>query len=367
MLNLFKNKIESSWGFHVTERHMRYVEIEGNENNWKISRIGKLDLPPNVVDNGFPLVKDHKLFKEAIKQLCQKTFPTPSKSPYVIVNLAEELAFSRIIQVPHLEKNEIDEALKWEAESNIPLPIDKVYLAWESLPADVAKTNLENGQKKESLVLAAATKNIVDDLIKSLKESDLVPVAIESESPALVRSLAQTQTYPNPEVPLIIINLREHYTHIIAVNSKAVVLSATSDNCSEDFDLAIQSAFKITRQDTEKFRQKIGWNQNEEFGKKLVEATLNPFNALKKDITGAMSFFTDKIGKDVQGLLLTGEKLSKWNSFDKYLQKEIGIPVQWQSDWRQGVWPANCPYVTEEKEEYNIAIGLALRKLEGDI
>lgn len=364
MLNLFKSKIENSWGFHITERHMRYVEIEGNESNWKISRIGKLDLPPGVVDNGFPLVKDHKLFKEMVRQLCSKTYPTPSRSPYVIVNLAEELAFSRVIQMPYLEKNEINEAIKWEAESNIPLPIDKVYLSWEKLNG---AGDEKNPKKKQTLLLAAAAKNIVDDLVKSLGECDLVPVAIESESTALVRSLSQTQTYPVPEVPLIILNLREHYTHIIAVDSKAVVLSATSDNCSEKFDTAIESAFKINRADSEKFRKNIGWNPTEQFGKQLIEVTYSQFSALKKDISGALSFFSNKLGKDARGILLTGEKLSKWKGFDKFLAQEINIPVQWQSDWRSGVWPANCPYVNEEKEEYNIAIGLALRKLEGEI
>ena len=367
MFNLFKSKIENSWGFHITERHMRYVEIEGNKSNWRISRIGKLDLSPNVVDNGFPLVKNHEAFKDAIKQLRSKTFPNPSKSPYVIVNLAEELAFSRVIQTPHLEKNEIDEALKWEAESNIPLPIDKVYLAWEPLPVDNTQTNSVAGQKKESLLLAAALKNIVDDLVGSLEESGLIPVVIESESTALVRSLSQTQSFPSADIPIMILNLREHYTHIIAFDSRVVTLSTTTENCSEKFDSDIESTFKITREDSEKYRQKIGWNFNDEFGKKLIEATAMPFSALKKDIGSAMSFFENKTGKSLRGILLTGEKLSKWNAFDKFLEKEVGVPVEWQSDWSPKIWPANCPYAKEEKEEYNIAIGLALRKLEGEL
>lgn len=368
MLNLFKSKIENSWGFHITERHLRYVEIEGTESNWRIIRIGKLELPPDIVNNGYPLVKDHKLFRDAVKQLCAKTFPNAAKSPYVIVNLAEELAFSRVIQVPRLEKNEIEEAIKWEAESNIPLPIDKVYVSWEYLPETTALVNTAGSLvKKQSLLLAAAAKNVVDDLITALKESDLIPVAIESESSALVRSLSQTQSYPKENVPLIIVNLREHYTHIIAVDSKAVMLSATSDNCSEDFDTAIGNAFKISPQDVENYRKKIGWNEANEFGRKLIEATVNPINALKKDINSAISFFAEKIGKEAQGILLTGEKPSKWNSFDKCLEKELGITVRWQSDWRPNIWPPNCTYVTEEREEYNIAIGLALRKLEGEI
>jgi type IV pilus assembly protein PilM len=185
MFNLFKTKINKSWGLHITDRHLRAIEIVGDQQNWRIERIGKIEFPPGTRENG--LIKNPPVFQEAVKQLRAKTFPSPLRSPNVVVNLAEEHAFSRIIQTPPLEEAEMSEAIQWEAESNIPLPIDKVYLAWETL------SSKENN--KNQVLLTATTKNIVDDLIKNLKLASLSPVMIESESAARVGSHFKTRKH----------------------------------------------------------------------------------------------------------------------------------------------------------------------------
>jgi len=358
MLNLFKTKINSSWGLHITDRHLRSVEISGDrKKGWHIERIGKVDLPLGLVENG--LIKNPEILKNFFTQLKDKTFPSPQKSSVVIVNLAEEHIFSRVIQMPPMTKEEMDEAIQWEAESNIPLPIEKVYLSWEPLENAV--------DQKNSVLLTATPKNIIDDLTKTLAAAKLTPIAIEPESTALLRSLSQTQSAASFEAPLLIVNLREYCTHIIAFDSKVTALCTTSEHASQGFDAAIENTFKIKKEDAEKFRQRIGWNTNEELGRKLIEATASALSVLKKDIGGAMSFFNNKSGKDIKKILLTGEKRGKWNGFEKHLEKEIGVPVEWQADWNPSIWPTNCPYVTEEKEEYNIGVGLALRKLEEEI
>jgi len=358
MLDLFKTKINKAWGLYITDRHLRFIEVGGDPKKWKISCVGKINLAPGTVENG--LIKNGELLKNALERLRNEAFPAPIKSPYVIVNLAEEHSFSRIIQLPPLAKNEFDEAIKWEVESNIPLPVEKVYISWQLLPKK------DTAEKKESVFLAATPKNIIDNLLEILRSAKLIPVAIESESTALIRSLAQTQSFPPPEIPLMVVNLKEYCSHIIVFSSRVVILSTTSENSSQKFDAAIENAFRIKQEDAEKFRQRIGWNMNEELGRKLIEATEIPFSALQKDIAGSISFFSSNSGKEIKEILLTGEKYHKWKDFDKYLEKEMGLPVKWHGGWNPNIWPLNCPYVTEEKEEYNIAIGLALRKLEED-
>jgi len=362
MFRLFKCQTNYSWGLHIADHHLRCVEVDGDQNNWRIVRLGKIDLPEGLVQNG--LIQNSQVFQEAVRALCAKTFPAPGKSPYVLVNLAEEHVFSRVIQTPPLSRKETDEAIKWEAESNIPLPIEKVYLSWEPLPAKNNPLAPAESVKKNYVLLSAVSKDIVDYLLKTLREAGLKPVAVEAESGSLMRGLHETQSFPSAGIPILIVNLREYFTSIIAFDSQVVVLSTTSDNCSSKFDAALMESFKIKIEECEKFRHQIGWNPNDEFGKKLIEATAAEFANLKKGVSGALSFFENKSGKKIEGVLLAGEKMSKWTLFDKFLEKEIGLPVKWQSGWNPKIWPANCPYVTDEKEEYNIGIGLALRKLD---
>ncbi|MBM3256389.1 MAG: hypothetical protein FJZ04_02895 [Candidatus Moranbacteria bacterium] len=356
--NVRRLKIQKAWGLHITARHLRGLNIKRRSNGlWKVEALGKVDLPEGVSKEG--LIKKLDIFAQCASELRKKAFPLPLKNTGVIVNLPEEHVFSRMIEMPNLKTEEMEEAIRWEAESNIPLPMEKVYLYWEVLPA------LPAGDKIPVL-LSAVSKNVVDELVKSLNLAKLTPLIIESESAALMRSLFFNGSFATADGPFIVLNLKEHYTHIIAFDSRIVKLSTTIENSSKNFDQTIMDAFKITDLEAEKFRQKIGWNDQEELGRKLIEATQNPFSALKRNVESVISFYRNKTdGKEIKSILLTGEKKSKWSFFDRFLEKEMGFPVNWQNNWDPQIWPNKCPFVNPlESEEHNVAIGLALRKYE---
>ena len=352
--NLYHSKIKSSWGLHITSRHLRAIKVAQKGKSWRIETVSKLDLPKGVVDMG--VILDNVNFIKFLEELKHKVLPESLKSPYITTNLSEVHAFFRTINMPELSPEEMEEAVYWEAESNIPLPVEKVYLAWDKLP--------EKENNKLTVLISATPKSVIDQLIGSLKRAKLIPLIIEPESAALLRGLTLTNSLPILDAPILILDLKEHYTHIIAFDAKVVRLSTTSEHCSVNFDLALAEAFKIKEEEAEKYRQRIGWNEQEELGRKLIEATSNAFQNLKKDILSAVSFYGNKSNRDIKQIVLTGEKKSKWLGFDRFLEKEIGLPVDWQKVWNPEIWPSKSPYLDEENEEYNIAIGLALRKLE---
>ena len=355
--DLYRSKIQKAWGLHITSRHLRGLDLRSRNNHWSIKTLGKVDLPEGTCQEG--LIKKIDAFRECLGELRGKAFPLPLKNNGVIVNLPEEHIFSRTIEMPKMEAKEMAEAIRWEAESNIPLPMEKIYLHWEIIGAGQT-------EGKVPVYLSAVSKNVVDSLMAGLKSVNLTPFVIEAESAALVRSLFFNCSLTSSGGPFIILNLKEHYTHVIAFDTQIVKLSTTIENSSKSFDQAIMSTFKITDLETAKFRQKIGWNDQEELGRKLIEATQVPFSALKKNIESAISFFRNKAeGKGIKEILLTGERKSKWSYFDRFLSKELGFPASWQKNWEPQIWPSQCPFVNAlESEEYNVAIGLALRKFE---
>lgn len=355
MFDLFKNKIQKSWGLHISDRHIRCAEINGG-GNWKISKLGKINLPENTVENG--VIKNPEIFISSLQELLKNVYPSKFHSPYVIVKLAEEHTFYRTIELPEMESKEIEEAIQWEAESNIPLPLEKVYLSWEILP--------DKKDKKVSILLAATIREAIDSLLDVLKKVKIQALIVEPESAALVRSLAETDPELFESNPILVLNLKEHYTHIIAFHSKVVRLSTITEVSSNDFDSALQNKLKIKEEEANQIRKQVGWNESNQLYKKFIDVTSTPFNELKKEIEISLSFYRDKNGEEIKQILLTGEIKDKWPGFDKYLEKSLGLPVKWQNQWPQEKLIPNCPYVDQGEEEYNIVVGLALRKLEGE-
>lgn len=350
----FKKELSKSWSLHLTNLHLRLIEITGRKDAWKISRIGKTELSPGTVENG--VVKSKEEFFRKLEKLKLETFPGPPKGHQILTNINEEYAFFRTVQMPKMSEKEIEEAIRWEAESNIPLPIDKVHLAWEVIK--------DLGNNKISVLLAATPQNIIEEKIAIFKEFGLTCLVVEPESVALCRALAVKDRNLFSTDPIIILNLKEHYTHIIVFDSEIIHLSTISEVSSENFDASIGRIFNIKLDEVEKFRQKVGWQPEIDLGKKLIETTSLVFSSLKREIGSAVSFYKDKTGKDIKKVLLTAEKPSKWNGFDKFLAQETGIDVRWQTPWKAEIWPSKYPLSEKDNEEFNIAIGLALRKFE---
>ncbi len=350
----FKKELSRSWSLHLTNLHLRLVEIVGKKDAWKISRIGKIDLSPGTVENG--VVKNKEEFFRKLKKLELETFPNAPKSRRIITNINEEYAFFRTVQMPKMSETEIEEAIRWEAESNIPLPIDKVHLAWEVIK--------DLGDNKISVLLAATPQNIIEEKINVFGEFGLTCLVVEPESVALCRALAVKDHDLFLNEPIIILNLKEHYTHIMVFDSEIIHLSTISEVSSENFDTSISRSFNIKLEETEKFRQKVGWQPEVELGQKLIETTGLVFSSLKREIGSAVSFYKDKTSKDIKRILLTAERPSKWTNFNNFLAKESGLEVRWQSPWSKEIWPNKYPLSEQDNEEFNIAIGLSLRKFE---
>ncbi len=350
----FNGKLSRSWALHLTNLHLRLIEIKGKKEAWQVSRVGKIDLPPGVIDNG--VIKDRESFAKYFEKLKRETFPSAPKNIEVITNINEEYTFFRTVQMPKMSETEIEEAIKWEAESNIPLPVEKVYLSWEIIK--------NVGENKISILLAATPKNIIDEKIKIFKEIGLDCLVVEPESVALCRGLATKENFLASPAPIIILNLKEHYTHIIVFDSGIIHLSTISEVSSNNFDDSISKVFNIKTTEAEKFRQKIGWQEESELGHKLVEVTGLLFSSLRREIGSAVSFYKDKTGKDISEILLTAEIPSKWKGFDHYLSEKTGVKVRWQQLWDPKIWPEKYSGSEKENEEFNIAIGLALRKFE---
>ena len=213
------------------------------------------------------------------------------------------------------------------------------------------------------MLLAATPKTVIDKLFSALSEAHLEPIVIEPDSVALVRTLIQTDPTVL-ETPTLFVNLKEHYTQIVAFDSEVVKLSTTCEIASQDFDKAIETKFKIGPTEAEKIRKEVSWNEQNDLAKQLQEVLSSPLLALKKEINDALSFYQSNFDKEIKKIILIGEKKNKWPGFDVFLSNQLGLSISWQKDWDKKKWPNKCPFASEETAEFNISIGLALRRLD---
>jgi len=159
----------------------------------KVEKWASLPLEPGLVSQG--LIVDEAQIADRVKQLFKDT---GAKTNKVITALSGHDSLYRIITLPELPEAVLPEAVRREAQRTIPTPLEEVYFSYQRLPSS----------KGESRVfLATFPRNLVDALVRTLRQAGVKPYIMDLAPLALSR-------IPN-EPRAIIVNVRLDHLDVI--------------------------------------------------------------------------------------------------------------------------------------------------------
>jgi type IV pilus assembly protein PilM len=140
----------------------------------RVEKWASLPLEAGLVNHG--LITDPARVAERLKELFKlKKVPMGR----VIAGISGHNSVFRIITLPELPDDVLPEAVKREAKRAIPVPLEEVYLSYQTIPTI----------RGETLVfLAAFPRNIVDTLRQTLQRAGLNPYVMDLAPLALCRT-----------------------------------------------------------------------------------------------------------------------------------------------------------------------------------
>jgi len=151
---------------------------------WTLAARGKrpqkwasMPLEPGLVNSG--VVQEQDAVASKIKELWQTEKIEARK---VIAGVSGINCLYRLVILPELPKDLLPEALKREAARILAVPLEQLYLSWQTLPT----------LKGETLVyLTASPKNSVDALISTLRKAGLNPYIMDLKPMSLARTITE--------------------------------------------------------------------------------------------------------------------------------------------------------------------------------
>jgi len=131
------------------------------------------------------LVKNAVVLKEAevaakVKQLF-KILKVRTKK--VILGISGLHCLSRPIILPQLPDEMLDEAVRREAKRALPVPLEQLYLSWQTVPAPPGKTQV---------FLVAIPCNTADAMFRTLHQAGLKPYLMDLKPLSLARAARET-------------------------------------------------------------------------------------------------------------------------------------------------------------------------------
>jgi Tfp pilus assembly PilM family ATPase/Tfp pilus assembly protein PilN len=135
------------------------------------------------------------------------------KTSFVAVGLPEIAAFNRVLTLPDLPLEELDDAVRWQSESLLPMSPREAYLDWMLLEKD---------KKSLRVLVVALPAKLVEDYAKILTSLGFQPVAFEPTSLSLARLAAPG------EKSTLVIEVREKEAILVIVGpAQEIELTST--------------------------------------------------------------------------------------------------------------------------------------------
>lgn len=307
----------------------------------------------------FSLASEAEVDMKSLSAAFRKFFDTyPFTTRQVAVALPESSIFTRVISLPKMSEKELKNAMKWEAEQYVPVPLAEVSMDYQILGPDTAP-----GEKGEtmSVLLVAAPKTMVQKYMTLLKEAKLDPVALESETLAVARStVGNDASHP----PTLIVNLGATTTDLSVVSRGSLQFTRSISTGGEALARAISQALGFDLQQSEEYKKTYGLDESRLEGK-VMKAIKPVFDVIVEEIKRSINFYNGHhVNNPLKRVVLCGGTASL-PGIIVYLAATLDVEVALSNPWRR----VNAPAKFSEKEleengpSFSVAVGLALKEL----
>ena len=333
-------------GIDIGVGSIKVVVMNKNGDKYALEAIGE------TANKGGDWLKEgnKKSFETVVSSIKLLLSDMKLKQRLVATSLPEDEVVSRLVRLPPLKDDEIKEALRFEAETFVPFPLDKVSIDYEVVERDEAG---------RLMVFAIAAKNdIIQRYVSLFKTLNLNLVALESPAVAMRRTLGISVSASES---VMVVDMGEKYSDIVIVHNNNVLFTRAMSVGGESLTRAISVNLGLDMASAEEYKKAYGMKEIELEGK--IKAALLPvFSAMAEEIRRAMVAYREEWSRSITLLVLSGGGAHVPGLAEEMI-KVLGVEVQviqpfMNVDVSKVVVPINLP---TEGCRFSIAVGLALR------
>lgn len=278
--------------------------------------------------------------KEAISRTIRELFEKKEiKEERIISCLPLSSVVVRNITFPFKEAKKIEKAIKFEAESYLPFPVEEAIIDFHII---------EEGEGKETeVLLVAVDKKKLGEHLEVLQGAAVEPVVTELDVSAIFNIYYLGRGKEGRTVAII--DMGAEKTNVAIVLDGTLSFTRAIGQGGRNLTRFLAEERRLSFEEAEEMKKERGLVQNE-IGQ-VIKLALEP---LLKEMERTFISFQSRSGKRVEGIALTGGA-SQLPGLTEHLSHKLGLEVS-PYHLPGGVHEAWLPLVS-------VAMGLALRGL----
>ena len=329
-------------GLDIGAKTIKLVQLkQESETKYSLSALGQL-----ATSNGDKT--------EAIKKLIKEAKPTVSQA---VIGLPESQVYTRVIEMPALEEPELTQAIKWQAEQYIPVPLDDVELKHQVIRKF---TGGSASNPMMTVLLVAAPLNLLNEHLSIVQKAGLEVVSVETEILAVGRALVGQNLF-SPTT--LLVHFGSDNTTLAILSRGDLTLTQAISSGGAAMTRAIASAAGLDIPQAEEYQKTYGLDMSKLEGK--VATAIKPVaDIVIAEIQKSLAFYETRGGDDnVKRIVLSGGA-SLTPGLVTYFAEALPAEVQLGDPFINiTVNDRQKPEVNDSAAIYTAAVGLALKLL----
>ncbi len=339
---------EKSFGLDISENSLRIIQLKKLAGKIRISTYSEITVPDGWIKDGLIIKKDE--VSDLVKKLIKKAKGKKIHTKYANICLSEPRTFIKVIRVPFRKGKEVISDIIAEAEKHIPYSLEESYFDWQYI----------DEKDKTKVIIGVCPKEIVDNYQEVLSNAGIIPIALEVEASAIVRSLFPLNK--KIENSVIVIDLGASRTGLIIYEKNYIPFSLSLNVSSNDITKHIKSTLNLSLEKAEEAKREIGLDKKKAQGglKKVLE---KPLTELCRQVREAKYFYREHfVSEEIDNVYLTGggsylPGITGCISEHSNLNGEMANPLV-------NIAPGKLKIPEGKVQSFSTAIGLALRRYE---
>lgn len=338
-------------GIDVSDRSLKLVWLSAGKSRRLLSHCVQ-DLPAGLMESG--VVRDSARMQEAIREGLEVCRVGRNPRDAVIASIPETQSFLRVVEVPTMAEDEVDEAVQWEVAQHIPYGLENVYIDWEPIVSE----GHAPAQAHQEILVGAAQKKVIDPLYEVFRGLGVDIAAFELESQAMVRALISDDL--RHKQGMLLVDLGGASTNVVIHDHGTIRFTASLQKGSDRMrDTLASQEIQMINETPDSIPPAMAQS---------IEGKLSGmYQELVMEVNGIVEFYNGiDVQHEVREIILAGGGSNFPGLGRAFLRVFDNVHIQRGNPWASvllGQVDRKAPMSLDQSVRFATALGLALRPI----
>lgn len=345
-------------GLDISTGSIKVAELNLTRREPVLTNLGMIMLPEGVVREGE--IDDPATVSAYIKELLKQS---GIRKRRVILGISNQKVIVRPMDLPYMPEDELENAVKYQVQEFIPIPIDDAIVDYEVV--DEYMTGEE--ERMQTILLAAAHREMITSFLDTVLAAGITPAAIELKAFAMARSLIKKEYQfleeegAEPTGSVCLVNIGAGICNICVVKEGTPRFVRMLMRGGDYFTGLLVDHLNISPVEAEEIK---GGRSSDANANALLQREMQAFVG---EIRRSLEYYISQTQeRDLNRVVLSGSG-SRMINLPIELNRGLKLPIEIGHPL-QNVQLGKLPYTPEELAELEpsiaVAVGLALRDTE---